>query len=96
MTVREKAVQKIRKRMPQSTAEWQEAVDLAYGALALVSARQYGLVLGGPRVNVRRCERVLALGKERGFVPSEKAIDKFISATLYGDKPPSAGSEIAA
>jgi hypothetical protein len=33
-------------------AEWQEAVDLASALLHLASARPYGLVTGGPVINV--------------------------------------------
>ena len=55
---------------PKTDAEWQEAVDLAEFYLRLDSARQYGLITGGPEVNVARCEALLATGKERGFRPN--------------------------
>lgn len=40
--------------------EWQEAVDGAYALLALDAARRYGLITGGPGVNVGRCRQILA------------------------------------
>jgi len=58
-------------RDPQTSAEWQQAVDAAYACLALDSARHYGLVTGGPSVDVERCEDILARGKSRGIEPTE-------------------------
>ena len=65
-------------RDPATVWEWQEAVDLAYGALALDSARQYGLITGGPGVSVERCEEILRRGKERGILPGTEAIERFM------------------
>lgn len=70
-------------KYPKTTAEWQEAVDLAEGALALESARAYGLVRGGPTVNSERCSTILREGARRGVVPSADAVEKF-SAALTG------------
>jgi len=39
--------------------------------LLLDSARQYGLVTGGPEIDVERCEEILTLGKARGIEPKE-------------------------
>jgi len=63
---------------PMTPAEWQEAVDAASGCLALEAARLYGLVTGGPKVNVARCEEILALGAELGVIPAEDAIEHFM------------------
>jgi hypothetical protein len=63
---------------PTTPAEWQDAVDLAHGALALHSARLYGLVSGGPGVHVDRCEDILARGRERGIVPAPDAAERFV------------------
>lgn len=54
---------------PQTRLEWQEAVNAADFLVLLDSARLYGLVTGGPAVNVERCERILADGKAQGIVP---------------------------
>lgn len=62
---------------PQTDAEWQDAVDAAQGALALDAARAYGLVEGGPGVNVARCEEFLAKGEARGIHPTGDAIERF-------------------
>lgn len=56
---------------PRNQKEWQEAVDLAHFHLLLESARQYGLVEGGPCVNVERCEQLLAGGRQLGLTPRQ-------------------------
>ena len=60
-------------RDPKSAAEWQEAADTAAFLVLLESNRAYGLVTGGPEVDVRRCEAILAQAKERGFEPHDPA-----------------------
>jgi len=69
-----------RGQYPRTPEQWQFAVDGAYACLLLDSARQYGLVTGGPHVKVDRCVELLARGAAKGFVPDEdKAVD-FIAA----------------
>lgn len=68
-------------RNPRTDAEWQDAVDAAHACLALDSARAYGLVTAGPRVNVERCEEILAAGKARGILPSPDAIERLVSTS---------------
>jgi hypothetical protein len=58
---------------PQTAADWQAAVDAADFLLSLDSARRYGLVSGGPAVNVLRCEAVIREGRARGFVAGAAA-----------------------
>lgn len=65
-------------KQPRTTAEWQEAADLAHGSLCLESARMYGLIRGGPGVNVARCRRVLAKAQRRRIEPRPDALDRFI------------------
>lgn len=65
-------------RNPKNRAEWQEAVDAAYACLALESARAYGLVRGGPRVNSARALDLLRQGKQLCITPSGVAIERFI------------------
>ncbi len=59
-------------RNPRDEKEWQEAVDSACFWLLLESARLYGLVMGGPPVNVERCEEILKEGKKRGIFPQKR------------------------
>jgi hypothetical protein len=66
---------------PETPEAWQLAVDLAEGALSLDSARQYGLVAGGPKINVKRCEEILKRGRELGYSPSSEAIGRFLIAS---------------
>jgi hypothetical protein len=51
--------QKAKGRDPRTRAEWQEAADVAEFMRYLHSARLYGLVCGGPHVDVDRCEHIL-------------------------------------
>lgn len=64
---------------PTTPAEWQEAIDAAEFFLTLESARLYGLLEGGPSVNVTRCEEILRRGRELGYQPKpiQKLIIKF-------------------
>lgn len=68
------------RKEPQTRAEWQEAVDLAEFALHLDSARQYGLVTGGPKFNIERCEQILRDGKSRGIRPSPDCVVRLTHA----------------
>jgi hypothetical protein len=54
---------------PVTPEEWQEAVNAAEFALLVDSARQYGLITGGPTFDVARCEDLLARGEAQGIVP---------------------------
>ncbi len=58
---------------PSTPAEWQDAVDAAQLLLLIDSARQYGLIDGGPAVDVERCVQVLEVGKARGYRPAPDA-----------------------
>jgi hypothetical protein len=70
--------------IPKTRRQWQDAVDAAYGALAMDSAKQYGLVDGGPVVNVERCQFILDRGKRRGVVPAEDALERFVLSVNGG------------
>lgn len=63
---------------PTTPEEWQEAVDLAHGCLALDSARQFGLITGGPVVDVDRADYILTQGRSRGFTPANDAVERFV------------------
>jgi hypothetical protein len=64
----------------RSRRQWQDLVDLAHAGLALDSARQYGLIEGGPVINQNRCIELLRAGEKRGYRPSPDAIQKFVAA----------------
>jgi len=67
---------------PQTREEWQWAVDAAHGALVLDSARRYGLVQGGPKVNVDRCQEILERGKKIDVWPSLDAVERYLQAMM--------------
>ena len=46
-------------RDPRSRAEWQAAADGAHTLLQVDACKQYGLITGGPTINVERCELIL-------------------------------------
>ncbi len=64
---------------PKTPAEWQDAVDQAYFWTLLDSARAYGLVKGGPKVNLDRCEEVLARGREMGIEPTPDCVERIVA-----------------
>lgn len=55
---------------PKTAAEWQEAVDAAAGARAIADCKMYGLLEGGPEIDVGRCDEILERGRARGVRPS--------------------------
>lgn len=69
---------------PGTDAEWQAAVDVARGLLAIESARLYGLITGGPRCNVERCQEILSAGAQRGLTPTKDAVENTMKVFLYG------------
>jgi hypothetical protein len=72
---------------PHTPEEWRDAVDAAEAYLLLESARMYGLVRGGPVINVDRCEQLLRAGKSLGYTPHRKGVDRLIAELA---KPPTA------
>lgn len=64
---------------PTTRKEWRKVALLARGALLFHSARAYGLIDGGPEINVERCEKLLAGARARGItVNADAAIAAFI------------------
>jgi len=57
-------------RDPQTLGEWQLAADAASFMLTLDAARQYGLVEGGPEVDVARAWQILEGARRRGIFPA--------------------------
>jgi hypothetical protein len=58
---------------PESLEDWQLAVDMASGYLALEASRQYALVTGGHEVNLERCLELLEEGRRQGLKPRSDA-----------------------
>ena len=69
-------------REPQTAEEWQLVVDAAYALLALDSARQYGLVKGGPGVAIDRAVELLDRGKLLGYLPSADSIERLVAGLM--------------
>jgi hypothetical protein len=67
---------------PGTPAEWQEALDLAHVLLCIDSAQKYGLIAGGPRVNVDRCCRLLDEGKRYGVTPAKDCVERLTKELL--------------
>jgi hypothetical protein len=61
---------------PATTAELQEAVDLADFYLHLHSAVLYGLVSYSGKINVERCEEIMAMGKARSIFPRPGSLEE--------------------
>lgn len=66
-----------RGRVPSTPEEWQTAVDAANALLIIDAAKAYGLVTGGPMVNIERCEDILAQGLSRGIRPRQGSAEEF-------------------
>ena len=67
-------------RDPETPEEWQYAVTAAHVLVMIDSAKKYGLVRGGPVINVDRCEWLLMEGRALGYEPRED--DETIRAVL--------------
>jgi hypothetical protein len=62
--------------LPQSTEDWQTAVDAAHVMLTLDSMKQYGLIDGGPKTDLARCRAFLSLGSALGYAPAADAFEQ--------------------
>jgi len=76
-------IKKRKPACPSTPGEWQDAVDLAEFFTHLESARQYGLVTGGPEINLDRCRQLLNDGLRRGVRPRPGCVER-IAATWPG------------
>jgi hypothetical protein len=56
-------------RLPRTPGEWKEAVNMAELLVWLDSVKQYGLIKGGPKVNIDRCLYILSEGRRIGHFP---------------------------
>jgi hypothetical protein len=96
---------------PQTPAEWQEAVDLAGWLRMLCDCAMYGLLTGSlfeplkdrahrhwfGKINLPRCDYILAKGKERGVVPADTdtLIRRYLPATADAESAFDAAVEAA-
>lgn len=80
MTPRENAARAASGQNPVTPAEWQLCVEGAEALLQLDACRQYGLIKGGPKVNVERCRWILAEGKRQGIAPSPDSFAQLVAA----------------
>lgn len=62
-------------RNPRTPAEWQAAVNAATALRLIADCRMYGLIEGGPSIDVDRCDEIVDLGNARGVQPSAPALD---------------------
>jgi len=73
---------------PITREEWQQAVDFAHTGLLIDSARQYGLITGGPEIDLERCEELLRRGADQGIWPRRNAVDLCLPTFLTsGERP---------
>lgn len=63
---------------PTTPEEWQEAVDLAATHLRIDAARKYGIMTGGPEIDIERCVGLLKAGKEKGVTPSPGCVERIL------------------
>jgi len=75
-------------REPHTGKELQIVAAGCEALLQLDSARLYGLVTGGPIVNVDRCEQLIARAKREGCSPSEAQVDAVLQLIVreYGKR----------
>ncbi len=77
---------------PITEADWQMAVDAAAACLSIESARQFGLIIGGPEVDIERCTQIVAQGIDLGITASPGAAARYVGEwnaealrVLYGE-----------
>ena len=58
---------------PTTFEEWQDAANAAEAWLRFDSAKKYGLISGGPDVDVDRCDDILKKAKRLGITPNPEA-----------------------
>lgn len=65
---------------PEDPEDWQRAVDAANALMVIEASRDYGLIVGGPEVDVGRCVEILAEGARRGIRPRHGSPVEFVAA----------------
>lgn len=69
---------------PQTDEEWQYAADASKAFQLLESLRFYGLVEGGPVINLDKCEELLELAAERLIYPTDEGVIDVIARYVKG------------
>lgn len=64
---------------PRTREEWQLAVDAACALRLIADCKMYGLIAGGPTIDVGRCDDILDRGKAHGIHPSKPQADLAIA-----------------
>lgn len=72
-------------REPTTPAEWIQIVTMAAAFVKFDAAKQYGLITGGPVVNVDRCRELLERGARDGWLPRDREVDEFLRVLGRGD-----------
>jgi hypothetical protein len=67
---------------PSTPEEWQEAVDAAAACRVIANCKMYGLLQGGPEIDVGRCDELLEQGRARGVHPSKSVTDLGVEFAL--------------
>lgn len=70
---------------PTTPDEWQEAVNLANFLLMLDSARQYGFITGGPKINVEQCQEIMVQAGLRGLRPTPESVEQLLEIYTSND-----------
>ena len=79
---------------PRTAAEWRDVATLAEVLLRVDAARQYGLIVGGPTINVARCATLLKRAQRRGIVVLASELDAAITAFVRAHCLADAGPEL--
>jgi hypothetical protein len=69
-------------KQPQTPAEWNEAAALAEVMLDIDTARRYGLITGGPEINVERCRAIIRDARAQGIVSTATTINRVTDAIV--------------
>ncbi|MHB8397389.1 MAG: hypothetical protein ACYDCI_00420 [Candidatus Limnocylindrales bacterium] len=59
-------------------------MDAAYAFAAVEAAREYGIVVEWPAVDLGRCSAILEEGKALGVVPSHVALGRLLAELCAG------------
>ena len=68
--------------LPTDPDELRTLALLAEAYLRLDSARLYGFITGGPRINVERCELAIAAARRAGVTYTEADVDRITTEVL--------------
>jgi hypothetical protein len=64
---------------PITDHDWQLAVDAAHALSSIEAAREYGLIIGGPTIDLVRCAEILQEGATRGITPAHTSPGRYVA-----------------